>query len=87
LHSFEKTIFVGLLSGGNAVISIPSINRLPEVGYSNPANNLNNVVLPHPEGPKREKNSPSLISNETSSTAFTSAKCFEILLICINECS
>ena len=41
--------------------------------------------MPQPDGPNSEKNSPSFISNETSSTAFTSAKCFEILLICINE--
>ena len=54
-------MFVGLLSGGSAVISMPSSNKFPLVGYSKPASSLSKVVLPHPEGPSKEKNSPSLI--------------------------
>ena len=63
------------------MISLPSINKLPFVGYSNPANNRSKVVFPHPDGPNKEKNSPSLIEKETSSTALTFPKCFEIPFI------
>src|ERR1044072_3669492 len=35
------------------------------------------VVLPHPDGPSRLKNSPSSMSSDRSSTAATSPKSFE----------
>ena len=76
-------MFVGLKLGANEVTSAPSIKTCPSRGCSKPANNLNNVVLPQPEGPRREKNSPCFMENETSSTAFTSPKCFETFLISI----
>ena len=46
------------------------------VGSSKPAIMRSVVVLPQPDGPSIEKNSPSWISNETSSTATTSSKRF-----------
>jgi hypothetical protein len=44
------------------------------VGVSNPAIMRRVVVLPQPEGPRREKNSPRAIEKVTSSTAATSPK-------------
>ena len=46
-------------------------------GSSNPARSRSVVVLPQPEGPSSEKNSPRWISNEMLSTAFTSPKLLE----------
>ena len=44
-----------LFSGGTISFSeettIPSIKTCPLFGFSNPAINLNKVLLPHPEGP------------------------------------
>src|SRR5262245_45843099 len=42
---------------------------VPEVAFSNPAIRRSAVVLPHPEGPTRTRNSPSGTSRETSATA------------------
>src|SRR5688572_13082298 len=41
----------------------------PASGLSRPASSLRVVVLPQPEGPSREKNSPRAIAKETSCTA------------------
>src|SRR3990170_4750306 len=46
----------------------------PSVGCSNPAIRRREVVLPEPEGPSIEKNSPSRTSRSTPSTAVTSPK-------------
>ena len=54
------------------VASSPWIRIEPALGCSNPAIRRRHVVLPEPEGPSMEKNSPSWISMETRSTAFTS---------------
>ena len=43
-------------------------------GSSNPAIILSVVVLPHPEGPSSEKNSPGAMSSDTASTAATPRK-------------
>src|SRR5262249_24038757 len=43
----------------------------PESGNSKPAIMRSEVVLPQPEGPSREKNSPAAMSSVTSSTATT----------------
>src|SRR3989304_1895800 len=43
----------------------------PSVGSSNPAIILSEVVLPQPDGPSMEKNSPSRICMATSRTALT----------------
>ena len=49
----------------------------PASGRSNPAIMRSVVVLPHPDGPSSEKNSPLPISSDTSSTAVTSSNDFE----------
>ena len=46
----------------------------PSVGSSKPPIIRSSVVLPQPEGPSREKNSPRRIASETSSTATKSPK-------------
>src|SRR5580658_2034798 len=47
---------------------------LPLVGSSKPAISRSVVVLPQPEGPSSEKNSPASMRNDTSSTARTPPK-------------
>ena len=49
---------------------------MPYVGSSNPPIMRSVVVLPQPEGPSIEKNSPSSMSNERSSTATASPNIF-----------
>ena len=51
-----------------SVTSTLSISTLPDDGYSKPANILKRVVLPQPEGPNNEKNSPLAIFTFTLST-------------------
>src|SRR5262245_60875441 len=70
-------MLVGRAFGGTVDIGCPSISSSPDVGSSKPASMRSSVVLPHPDGPSREKNSPRRISNDTSSTARTAAKCFD----------
>src|SRR6201996_4136208 len=48
----------------------------PEVGRSKPAIRRSVVVLPQPDGPSREKNSPDAIWRSIASTATTSSKRF-----------
>ncbi len=55
-------MLVGRLLAGTLVISRPSISTAPEEIPSKPAIVRNSVVLPQPEGPSSEKNSPALIS-------------------------
>src|SRR4029450_12368810 len=53
----------------------------PALGVSKPARHRNVVVLPHPLGPRRTRNSPSSISRSRSSTAFVGgfpSKCIVI---------
>ena len=50
----------------------PPSQILPSVGCSNPAIIRRHVVLPEPDGPSIEKNSPSRTSRSTPSTAMTS---------------
>src|SRR6185295_14484985 len=71
-------MLVGRAFGGTVDIGCSSISSSPEVGSSKPASMRSNVVLPQPEGPSREKNSPRRMSNDTSSTALTGPKCFEM---------
>src|SRR5688572_22636849 len=52
----------------------------PNVGTSNPASIRSKVVLPQPDGPSSEKNSPRLMSKLTSSTARTGPNSFETFL-------
>ena len=39
-------------------MSVPSSQMVPPSGASNPATMRSSVVLPQPEGPSRQKNSP-----------------------------
>ena len=49
----------------------------PVLGTVRPDTIIISVLLPHPEGPTIEMNSPLFISNETLSTAFSGARPFE----------
>src|SRR5262245_9611261 len=69
-------MFTGRLSGGSEVTSRPRSSIRPPVGRSNPPIIRSVVVLPQPEGPRSEKNSPASSVSETSSTARTSRYCF-----------
>ena len=60
--------------GWRSVTSSPPIRMRPEVGISSPAIILRLVVLPQPEGPSRQTNSPSPISNLRSLAAVTAPK-------------
>ena len=55
-------------------MSSPSSRMRPASGVSKPAITRSSVVLPQPDGPSSAKNSPSLISSETPSTAVTRAE-------------
>ena len=57
--------------GLKSVTSRPPSSTRPDVGVSKPAIIRSTVVLPEPEGPSIEKNSPSRISSSMSSTATT----------------
>ena len=70
-------MLVGRSLGGTDDIGWPSMKISPWVGNSKPASMRSSVVLPQPEGPSSEKNSPRRMSNETSSTAWTAPKCLE----------
>ena len=69
-------MLTGRLSGGSLVMSRPRRRIVPLVGSSNPPIIRNVVVLPQPEGPSSEKNSPAPTSRETPSTARTSRNRF-----------
>ena len=69
-------MLTGRLSGGSIVTSRPRSTIRPPVGSSKPPIIRRVVVLPQPDGPRSEKNSPAPISSDTSSTARTSRKCF-----------
>ncbi len=64
-----NTVLTGRLFGGLSPISSPKILMLPSVGNSSPAIIRSVVVLPQPDGPSSEKNSPSRICRSMSSTA------------------
>ena len=55
--------------GGRAEMSRPACSTRPLVWMSRPAIARRSVVLPHPEGPRKQTNSPSRISSEMSSSA------------------
>jgi hypothetical protein len=62
-------MFTGRLLGGTVETSWPSIRIRPSVGVSKPASIRSRVVLPQPDGPSSEKNSPSWMDSDTLSTA------------------
>src|SRR6185436_5089948 len=55
-------------------MSSPAIRTTPDDGAVKPPMMFNVVVLPHPEGPSRQKNSPSRISRSRGCNATMSAK-------------
>ena len=55
--------------GGRAEMSRPACSMRPLVWMSRPAMARSSVVLPHPDGPRKQTNSPSWISSEMSSRA------------------
>src|ERR1700751_5373228 len=57
-------------------MSLPSSRIFPSVGRSKPAISRSVVVLPHPDGPSSEKNSPASIETSIPSTAATSPNRF-----------
>src|SRR5688500_16632356 len=63
-------------SGGRVVKSCPPMRIRPSVGCTNPAIMRRVVVLPQPEGPRREKNSPSSMRRLRRLTASTSLYVF-----------
>ena len=78
-------MLTGRWCGGIADIACSSMKTSPRVGASNPASTRNKVVLPQPEGPRSEKNSPRRISRFTSFTALTppnSLETFRIEMMC-----
>ena len=50
-------MFTGRLFGGTGTMFLPASVISPSVGVSKPASIRISVVLPHPEGPSRAKNS------------------------------
>ena len=62
-------MLVGRRLAGMPSIGWPSIEMVPLVGWSKPAIIRSSVVLPQPDGPSSEKNSPSRMVSEASSSA------------------
>ena len=60
------------LCGGTAAMSAPSSSTAPPSGRTNPATIISVVVLPEPEGPSSEKNSPGAIEMAIASTTVSS---------------
>src|SRR5438874_1866440 len=52
-------------------MSSPASTTSPASGSTSPATMRSTVLLPQPDGPRRERNSPGAASRETSSTATT----------------
>ena len=58
-------------------IGWPAMATSPWSGCSNPAISRSVVVLPQPDGPRKEWNEPRGISKDTASTAATSPNRFD----------
>ena len=63
--------------GFRRVTSLPPMNTEPELGSSKPATIRSIVVLPQPEGPRKETNSPCRTSrlNSCTTTVVPKALC------------
>src|SRR5919108_2213733 len=59
---------MSLSRGGSGSTCSSPTKIFPLEANSNPATSLKSVVFPQPEGPSSTQNSPSLTSNETSSS-------------------
>src|SRR5206468_2674478 len=57
--------------GGRWLTTSPRMTTCPALGSSRPAMIFNTVVLPHPLGPSKVRNSPLLTRRENASTAST----------------
>ena len=64
-----KTVLTGRLCGGSWSMRLPLIQISPSVGATNPPIRFSVVVFPQPEGPSRQKNSPSRISRSSPRSA------------------
>src|SRR3954462_13024185 len=70
------------LFGGTPTTFLPCRKTSPSVGSSNPAIMRIVVVLPRPDGPSSEKNSPSPMVTSTPLTAATASPCaWNVLVI------
>src|SRR3954468_17275686 len=69
-----KTVLTSRRYGGVPTASTPPIRISPSSGCSKPAIIRRDVVLPQPDGPRSERNSPLRTWKETASTAFRSPK-------------
>src|SRR5512143_368120 len=69
------------IRGGSWVTTRPSITMSPAVGSSIPAIIRRSVVFPHPDGPRRTRNSPSSVARSTCATALTCPNNFDIARI------
>ena len=67
-----KTMPMSRLLGGTRVMSLPATRMRPEFGRSKPATMRSAVVLPQPDGPSSETNSPSSSEMLMPSSATTS---------------
>ena len=67
-------MFTSRWFGGTPTTSLPYSRIWPSVGSSKPPIMRNVVVLPQPDGPSSEKNSPSPMMRSTRSTAVTSPR-------------
>src|SRR5689334_18550770 len=67
--------------GRSAVTSLPSIRIAPEVGLSNPATIRSTVVLPQPEGPRSDRNSPPSMPRLNPLTTTLTPNCLRTSLI------
>ena len=70
-HGLGFKEFVAIVAALMALNALAIDVMLPALGDSKPAISRRSVVLPHPEGPSRVKNSPRLIVTETRSSATT----------------
>src|SRR3569833_189183 len=70
--------------GLSGVTSLPSMTIRPEVGPSKPATMRSTVVLPQPEGPSSEMNSPCSMPRSKPLTTTFWANCLRTSLICRN---
>src|SRR5437773_3254332 len=64
-----KTVLTSRLYGGVPAASVPPIRISPSSGCSKPAISRSDVVLPQPDGPSRERNSPCRTFRLTAFTA------------------
>src|SRR5215203_3801024 len=62
--------------GFSLVMSLPPTTIVPALGSSKPATMRNTVVLPQPDGPRKETNSPRSTSRLKSSTTVVAPKDF-----------